>query len=496
MALGRLHLYIRAQYHGRTVQELALPAGVALEVGHRGPLDIPIHKDLPFLFRVEWRAGGVDVADGTGAAHRLDGSQEMELSLGEITVSMALMRRARLRRLGSFGWRGSLAWFVVVMGTTLLPSQAHTLWEMRCKTAPVFIAWEVPPPRWMGACFAHEEESTYNDRFTAEYLDRLLRQDYEGADEGLLTDRWQREEQARKRDEMFIPAGSDGIKKDMGGGEQVGPDPERTPPVDEVVPEVQAKKEEITPIIVDGTEGSAPVPAVEASSDAPEEAAQEAVEEKEGWGIPDWYDTQDQAVDDAEVRKMIAVAKEVIRIDPEDAYALSLLAYYQYLAMDFDETLKTYDRYIALNPLDPGGYNNKSLVYKRLGNYAEEERLLKMALFLSPDDSTALNNLAINLAHRGQYDEALRVMKKLETLLPNDPYADLHRAKIYAAKGDEANAYLHLERALAGMKAMDTLHEIEFTQDIRVDPVFKNMRGQKQFRELMWYYYGDAKEKP
>ena len=109
-------------------------------------------------------------------------------------------------------------------------------------------------------------------------------------------------------------------------------------------------------------------------------------------------------------------------------------------------------------------------------------------------DDHAINNLAVCLAHQGRFEEALALMKQLEVLTPDDAYADLHRAKIYAAMGKEPEAYKHLELSLQRMKQLDTLHNIEFRQDIRVDPALDELRKQDRFRNLLTRYYGNRKE--
>ena len=57
--------------------------------------------------------------------------------------------------------------------------------------------------------------------------------------------------------------------------------------------------------------------------------------------------------------------------------------------------------------------------------------------------------------------------------------------------GDDAKALKYLDAALNGMQQLDTLHHIEFRQDIRIDPSFASLRGTKAFRELLWTYYGE-----
>ena len=167
-----------------------------------------------------------------------------------------------------------------------------------------------------------------------------------------------------------------------------------------------------------------------------------------------------------------------------------MLSYYQYLAEDYEAAEETYDKYIELAPESSAGYNNKALIYKRRGEYDKEEGLYRVALALSPDDPVALNNLGVNLAHQGRYDEALAVMEKLPGS-PEDPYADLHRSKIYAEMGDADKALEYLERALEGMAELDTLHHIEFRQDIRLDPSFASLRQDPRFHAILVRYYGE-----
>jgi tetratricopeptide (TPR) repeat protein len=159
--------------------------------------------------------------------------------------------------------------------------------------------------------------------------------------------------------------------------------------------------------------------------------------------------------------------------------------------MDYEAAKDTYDKYIELYPEDAAGYNNKALIYKRLAEYDTEENLYRVALAMEPNDVTAMNNLAVVLGHQGRYDEALAIMAQLELLDPGDPYADLHRSKIYADMGEDARALEYLDAALRGMQELDTLHHIEFRQDIRVDPSFEALRATKAFRELLWSYYGE-----
>ena len=85
-------------------------------------------------------------------------------------------------------------------------------------------------------------------------------------------------------------------------------------------------------------------------------------------------------------------------------------------------------------------------------------------------------------------------MEQLEELDPGDPYADLHRAKVFANMGKRERALRHLRRALEGAESLDTMHHIEFRQDIRIDPAFDHLRTDRRFVRLLRRHYGEDAE--
>ena len=433
----------------------------------------------------------VAVVDAAGQAHVVDPTHPARFQVGAAAVQLAVVPELPVRRLSTAGLPGHLAWLTVVVAATLVVQQGTMAWEIvKC---PLF-GIDCPAASSSGSTAA----------FTAEYLSRLLKKDYAGEDEGVMERKLDRPDADRKTEDerhFYLPAGAEGPKTAMGGAAETAPEPVRTPDTDTEPPlpkKKQAAQERAT-----AAEGAVPVPAAEvagegvadADRDLPVDGAEEevpapAAEEKEGFGLTDWYDAQDKRLDDMEVETMIRVAKFRLRIDPNDASALQVLSYYQYLALDYDAAEATYDKFIALLPDDASGYNNKALIYKRRGQYQKEEALYRVALALEPNDVTALNNLGVNLAHQRRFDEALSVMKALETLDPGDPYADLHRSKIYAEMGKDEEAYRFLEQSLRGMAELDTLHHIEFRQDIRLDPSFAKIRETERFRSILLQFYG------
>lgn len=521
----------------------------------------------PFVARVLWKGDLCLLQDPTGTVRRLAPGQVVTLEDDHgVAVTLTLARPRTVARLDLPSLGAGLAWAVVVLLTTV--GSAQFLWaaENFCDGAMAVLprvpevggpllwatlpaatlavavgslvvahSWRTVVPALLApivgvlvplvftASGAHWRTgpellggelafcipkpaggSGASGLFSAEYLARLLRKDYEGDRKGVVEDRIERPDAERvaddDRDHYYMPAGSIGPATNMGGAAEKTLRPVRTVVV-EAEPVVPRKRRaNADPVPTAGDAPLAPEPEVQpglddataegADEERPDEGSAPPSEEKEGWGVPGWYDEQTQAAEKLEIDIVLRMAKRRLAIDPNDVGALGILSYYQYLAQDYNAALRTYDKILALDPEDAAAYNNKALVYKRMEQYRKEEGLYRQSLNLDPGDTTALNNLAVNLSHQGRYDEALAIMKGLEEADPDDPYADLHRAKIYAQMGRDEESFRFLEKALQGMAALDTLHHIEFRQDIRIDPSFAKLRQTPRFQQVLLKYYG------
>lgn len=330
-----------------------------------------------------------------------------------------------------------------------------------------------------------------------EYLTRLLRGDTDGAQTGVMAIREHKGVSTTKIESFYLPAGSPGPLTQPGGGRRVGAQPRSADPRPQKGEEAAIEIQELGSTEDLQPQEALPAPDIDeladplATPEGEQEDQPESIERKEGFGLTDWYDTEDARRDREEVAETIRAADRLLKLDPDNLYGLSVKAYYQYLAMDFVAGEATYDRMLQLDGTSGATWNNLALIYKRKGDWKKEEELYATSLLLEPNQPNTYINLALCYAHQGRFDEALVTMQRVEAELPDDAYADLHRAKIYALMGKEEECYSFLRKSLAAMRKLDTLHNIEYQQDVRVDPAFDKMRDTPRFKKLLTRYYGD-----
>ncbi len=447
-------LQVTIRMDGAPISTRAMPAGSDL---------LP---DTPVGLSAAQTKMGFDVAATEGAIHLREG-EEATLSRQGLEVEVGVIRRVRLPRFGFD--QGDAILPAIILTVTLFLAQLQLLFSL------------LVPPQSGGAAAPEP---------TPEFIARLLNQQYAGEESGRLAD-----EAPRPTGEgiegFYMPSGHMGPSDRITGGKNVGDRVQDGSADASAEPTSLPVVEVGNRLLPDQEEAKPDEEPEEEDEEGEKDAEQIAKHITRGWGFTDWYDTEDARKDAEEIKKQLDESGELLEIDPDSAYALSVRAYYEYLSMDYKAARRTYQKFTDLYPEDAAGWNNLALTYKRTGEYQREEELYRIALRLSPFDDHALNNLAVCLAHQGRFEEALQIMEQLEVLIPDDAYADLHRAKIYAAMGDKDKAYRFLQQSLAGMRKLDTLHNIEFRQDIRIDPAFEEMRKEERFTKLLDRFYGD-----
>ena len=425
--------------------------------------------DAPMGLRAR-REGDEWVVEGPDGPHRLRARQSVSIRHGALEVDVTPMRQRRFARFG-FG-QGDAILPLLMLATAVFVAQVALLWSI---------------------IMANPEGGGAGYEPSPEFIARLLRGETDGAEQGVLAIRAPRPPSPNKIEGFYLQPGHQGPLDKQGGGERLGPKIQdgdnRAPKEVEAMPEAGAGEQVQEPPIEEEE-----IAEQNTGEDGELEDQPIAVHVDEGWGFTDWYDTEDAREDAEEIQKQLENARKVLRIDPTHPGALSVRAYYEYLAFDYLAARGTYEKYTELYPEDAAGWNNLALTYKREKRWTEEEPYYRIALSLEPTDEVAIINLALCLAHQGRFDEALVQMELADKIEPNEPYADLHRAKIYALMGKEERAFHFLNKSLAAMKKLDTLHSIEFRQDIRVDPAFDTIRETPRFTRLLDRYYGDQPE--
>ncbi len=427
--------------------------------------DREVLADAPFDLQARRERRGW-VVEGPEGTNDVGAGDRVEVQKGRVRAEVGVVERKRWAR---FGWSQGDAMIPILSVTLSLFVLQLGLLKGCVSTATTAPAAPEPSP---------------------ELLARLLKEQFDGAQTGKLAERGDRPKTGEAIEGFYLQPGHAGPITRMGGGKNLGKR------IKDGSSEGQTRAREAPARGGGGDQDVLPddVPPASELDEVDGDDQPIAVHVTEGWGLTDWYDTQDAREDARDIEERLKFARQLLKIDPNDAYALSIRAYYEYLAMDYKASKRTYERFTTLFPDDAAGWNNLALTYKREKKYKEEEALYRKALSLEPLDDHALNNLAVCLAHQKRFDEALAIMKQLETLTPDDAYAELHRAKIHAAMGEDEQAYGFLERSLQRMKQLDTLHNIEFRQDIRIDPAFETLRKQERFRKLLTRYYGNRKE--
>ncbi|MEC7241206.1 MAG: tetratricopeptide repeat protein [Myxococcota bacterium] len=480
-----LALRVSVVFHDTVVEDRVFPRGQRVVLGDGGDVEVPPPADSIQLASVVWDSEKTALLrrDG-GGVEPLSAQKSAEISAGPVSVHCSLVPQFRHARPSLFG-EGDIVLAVAILGMSVLAMQLEALFRMN----------QEPPPAQMAM------------DPSVEYIVRLLAEDYDGAQGRAAGDTGEQDldlgSEAKEIDSFFLPSGTITDLDRPRGGEVEG-DQNRVPEREE------SGEGEFQPLPSEDSVAPLEVLALEDTDGGEREIASQSfderfqplpsekddaplspTEEQQGWGFYDWYDTRDARVDRDAIDSEIEMARERLAIDPDSPWALTQLGYYQYLAFDYEGCKETYARFIELYPSEAAGYNNLALVYKRLGEYPKEEAHYRLALALDPEDTYVLNNLAVNLAHQGRFDEALGIMKRLRQIQPDDPYADLHRSKIAASMGEDGEALMHLENALVGMAKLDTLHHIEFRQDIRVDPSFETLRETEGFSSVLLQYYGE-----
>ena len=138
------------------------------------------------------------------------------------------------------------------------------------------------------------------------------------------------------------------------------------------------------------------------------------------------------------------LALSILKKDPKHNLTIKILGSIYEQQDKLDESLKMYQKSLALDNNDPEVHNNLGLVLQKLGRLQEAMLSLKKAIALKPDFIIAIYNLGNTLKEIGNLEDAEINLKRCIELKPNFIEAYINLANTQS----ENNNFKDAERSL------------------------------------------------
>jgi serine/threonine-protein kinase len=147
------------------------------------------------------------------------------------------------------------------------------------------------------------------------------------------------------------------------------------------------------------------------------------------------------------------------------------------------EAATMFEKAAQLNERDPRVWRNLGDAYYWSGErskaapaYQHAANLLTSQLKISPKDPKLLMELALCKSMLGKQKEALELIGSAAQYSPSDPELQFRSAEIYEQGGDHVKAIEKLQRAVSMGYSL---------ADVRRDPTFEQLRGDRRYKQLV-----------
>lgn len=140
------------------------------------------------------------------------------------------------------------------------------------------------------------------------------------------------------------------------------------------------------------------------------------------------------------IPEAIDLYTEVLRLDPDQPYALHLLGEIAHRAGKNERAVELIERAVTLMPDLAEAYNNLGTAYQALGRLGEAEASYRRAIELKPSLLIAGSNLGAVLKAQGNVEEARRQLERVLTLDPRAAEACVTLGDILREECDYAAA--------------------------------------------------------
>ena len=142
------------------------------------------------------------------------------------------------------------------------------------------------------------------------------------------------------------------------------------------------------------------------------------------------------------------LALSILKKDPKHNLTIKILGSIYEQQDKLDESLKMYQKSLALDNNDPEAHNNLGLVLQKLGRLQEAMLSLKKAIALKPDFIIAIYNLGNTLKEIGNLEDAEINLKRCIELKPNFIEAYINLANTQSENNNFKDAERSLKRCI------------------------------------------------
>lgn len=153
---------------------------------------------------------------------------------------------------------------------------------------------------------------------------------------------------------------------------------------------------------------------------------------------------------------------EVVREQPRNAEAWSVLAYLHAQAGEMSEAVPAYEKALALRPGDADLCFNAGFAAQRAGHHVRAMELLQQAIAMNANLDRAWYGLGLSLAHGARYEEAAEKFREAGRLQPFNPYAGYHLAAVLHKLGRSEEVRSEYERVKGFDPKVSALMRREF----------------------------------
>jgi tetratricopeptide (TPR) repeat protein len=141
--------------------------------------------------------------------------------------------------------------------------------------------------------------------------------------------------------------------------------------------------------------------------------------------------------------------EKALTISPDHLVALDNLGNAYRVMKRLHEAKRVFEHAVQAGPADADAHYGLAMVYAQTGDTQAAYEHLQRALAIRPDYPEAMNNLGILLLRTDRPDEAVEMFRKCMRVAPGFDQAYLNLAKVYALKGNNADARTVLQQLLS-----------------------------------------------